>query len=740
MTVGNMAAFALSSSVILMVSPAPSLGQDFQKGDRVRIQFGGKTHTTKVEDVLPNGWIRVKIRMNGVVMTPTLPPAQAKRLAGQRPRSTSSKTEKPTGGSGMRSWKDSDGKLITVGKMLKLEKGEVHVRSASGITMMIPLDKLSDSDKKLASGSGTAGVREWKGADGALLAEGTLLKVENGQAHIQGANGITMMIPLEKLSAEAQRLAHAGPGTSSGTAVSGHADSPFGEVDWSEVPEITLPTDAGGEIQPDAATAAKVSTRPIAFKSSRSILERPVSLLFNTSRNIAYCNLKEAKAGGRSRLERFSLTRGVSLGSLSLPIAGDVQDVSPSGSLLLWRSDKFRGGTKNKLMVLKVAGTSTRQVLAYEPYPSDNWAQRDVSFTAFLDEDHVLAAGARGRLSVWNIKTHEVVYQIPEGARGRPALSPGRKQLAMISDRGIAVLNALTGNPLGLLPGDTRTHFEVAFRPDGKSVASLTGQKLMVWDLQSAKLLYEIPLNLRLSNYSMDWVADNHILIGDQHLLDLERRVVLWQYSFEAGTGTAKGSFAGRYWYTVGGVRQSRKLVSVELPHPKVVQTAQKIADEIMVLAPGKTVSLVTKISGTPQQQKWATDWLRYNLKRNELKVTPGQNLTVEATTADGETKERKYKSFGRAGNENHKVTQKISKVEVKEKGRKVWETKHVNNGPIFLNMKKGESIADALRRHMVFNLQFFKDVQIPRLLARPGEGGSYGSSKLTAAGVVEIP
>ncbi len=59
-------------------APAGGKKAPFKLGDKVLVNWAGKTETAEVVELPSNGWVKVKFPRNGIVMTPTLPPDQIK--------------------------------------------------------------------------------------------------------------------------------------------------------------------------------------------------------------------------------------------------------------------------------------------------------------------------------------------------------------------------------------------------------------------------------------------------------------------------------------------------------------------------------------------------------------------------------------------------------------------------------------------------------------------------------------
>jgi S1-C subfamily serine protease len=115
----------------------------YQVGDKVMLNWAGKTYTAEVVDLAATGWIKVKFRSNGIELTPTLPPDQIKPVDGFEKK-------KAAAAATVRTWSSKGGRFKINAKFVELSNESVTLEKEDGETVTLSLDKLSEADQKLA--------------------------------------------------------------------------------------------------------------------------------------------------------------------------------------------------------------------------------------------------------------------------------------------------------------------------------------------------------------------------------------------------------------------------------------------------------------------------------------------------------------------------------------------------------------------------------------------------------------
>jgi WD40 repeat protein len=376
--------------------------------------------------------------------------------------------------------------------------------------------------------------------------------------------------------------------------------------------------------------------------------------------------------------------------------------------------------------------------------PGDNF-KNEPKQAFFIDEDHLITVSPFSKMTAWNIAEAKALYTADLTGTVAPALSPGRKHIAVPTSEGVCLYQATSGDPIGKLPGGNPGMVQaMAFHPDGKQLAVLAMQRLMVWDLEKGELDRDIYFTKPQFASSMDWLGENHLLVGGQNLIDLERRVVLWEYRSNSGIQGRQGAQVGdTYWYLMSAVdRSSRALFPAKLPHAAALQMAQKLKpDDILAIKPGASIAIQWSVQGDQKEVNDAYQSIIKQLQDIGMTYAEKSRLVLQVSTVAGETKEIQYRGFGGLfgrGGETARVTEHISKIQFVEDNNVIWLAEAHSGAPHFLSLKEGQTLQQALAPYQKPNVKFFTQVNLPKYVARPHPSGAYGHSELTIKGVVD--
>lgn len=216
-----------------------------------------------------------------------------------------------------------------------------------------------------------------------------------------------------------------------------------------------------------------------------------------------------------------------------------------------------------------------------------------------------------------------------------------------------------------------------------------------VWNLESGELYRDIYFSTALNANSVEWLSDGYVLLGGQKLVDLERRIVLWQYQHDAGNGFSKayGVLGGIFWYALGGQnRAERTLFRAKLPHAPALKKAEALnADQLLAVKPGIQLSLNVNLPASPGDQQSVMQALAAQLKAMGMNVVAGSPITLQAGAETGQSRQVSYHRFGFAGGiEQASVTEQVSRLKLIENGKVIWEAVSVTGAPHMLEMKEG--------------------------------------------------
>lgn len=568
------------------------------------------------------------------------------------------------------------------------------------------------------------GLRTWTDNTGKQKIEAELIEFKNGNVTLKNAQGRTITLPLERFSKDDQKLLRAsqpaaGPGGQSLPNVSGvRGINLKAPQKWSLEAE-KLPVAAG-----PLAEAVPFSTR-----IGDGFAENVAPLGFDRAQGQA---IVLRSKGDDTMIERCDLVSGKSLGSFELPKNVRPLDADPSGQRLVTRSQYFGFGRNGRLDVWDLGGFEPTRVASWEPYPAGKASGKDVVWAALLDADHVLTYGS-GAVTLWNIPEARAIYSVT--INRMPVVSAGRRYLAVAALEGMFVLDAKTGQPLGQLSGDTTVQLVFSFREDAQRLAVYSGDRLRVWDCKTGELYREIFLQNVPPTQMVEWLDDDHVMVGFGHVIDIERRMALWRYEGISATGQVYG---GKFWFATGGGPYGT-LVGFKLPHAEALKSVAAIpAEQLLALRPGSSVRLNVQLGFSAELQPKIVAGLSERLKENGIRVAPDAKLLFEATAEQAGQQPVEYKEFGLRGRATTvQVNRNVYYLRIKEGDTVLWQAGGPTDPPPLVMLENGEIPQSALNRFNALNQDFFLKTPLPKQLARIGKhNGFFGVSRLSASGI----
>lgn len=169
---------------------------------------------------------------------------------------------------------------------------------------------------------------------------------------------------------------------------------------------------------------------------------------------------------------------------------------------------------------LRTIGQQNRDVRVSRP--KLRWAR-------WIDDEHVLAMIDK-TWGLWNIVSGRQLYRI-DGIdyRSVPALSGGRRYLAVPVKGAVVLYETKTGQPLGRIAVE-RQFPGVTFSPQGDRLAIATSRHMRCWDLTTGSVTEEVASRPILGSKSPIWIDSDLILSSSGVLMSLFRGLPIWQY------------------------------------------------------------------------------------------------------------------------------------------------------------------------------------------------------------------
>jgi hypothetical protein len=598
-------------------------------------------------------------------------------------------TDQPT----LRTWSDITGKHKVQAEFVELKENTVVLKNLDGKTINLPLNKLSKADQEVVANL-TRPAGSPKGADHQPKALGS----DDTQATAGGSG------------------------------------------DWSSAQQI-VPQVIGGDwsLQIDNAAPAKIKPRAVALRPKKQdeFFEKGVGLLIAASPKplaiLTLGNQPPGQAPGRTTLEWCDLS-GPAKTPASTPFKHETLplDVSDDGTLLVARANGFHLGQKDRLFLWSIEGRKAIPRSSFVPYPDDQHADHDIVWASLLGSDRLLTASWSGKVACWDLNSQTVIYWLPAARMTRPALSPGGKQLAVITDAGIVILDPGTGDTLAALPGQFGMGSIIAYRPDSAQLALLNSRRLLVWDLATGKEHRDISLIVETPSQRIDWTDKNYVLVDGQWLVDLDRRIVLWQYEGHSPELSATVGDAYLYFAEQGNMRG---LMPLALPHAEAKKVAAGLdPDRLLAVKPGVKVSIEVNSPIAADQQQKVIDALSQRLQSQGLEVEPNQPIKLVASTSTGKSQEIAYRGFGFRENKIT-VTEQIATISLMVNGKTAWEARTVATAPPVVFIEKDKTLEQAIAEYQKPPLKYFETVHVPNYVPKPRDQKAYGLTKLTMQG-----
>jgi len=674
-------------------------------GDKVQVEFMGEWVDAKIVAVLRNGSIRASFRRSRFdkrVMTHVFTSNQVRVEAKPRGGRSSKRTGNPfEPEKGFRTWQDDTSKFKIEAEFVELEDGAVRLRRRDGRIVTVPLDRLCQEDRRF--------VRRLQG------------ETDEDEDEDEEEGGFIDELPTRRAS-------------------------------WDNAMSVYLSEDVKSSgLAPDGGAAAKTLTRrPVSLPPKDDFFDNAQGL-FIAADAPNWVMLPFSRMSQHHRPTRIvlcDLARGTRQAqSVKFPVDALAIDLGPSGKQVLSRPNGFHFGTKARVDVWSVRKGRLEHEFGWKPYEGAGHGNRDedVAWAAFVDTNRVLTLGSSGKLALWKLPDVRAIYSTKLLRGTRPALSAGRKYLAALTDIGLVVLDAKTGELKGFYRGAPKQG-AVAFRPDGKRIALATSKRLVVWEFADGTLYRDIGLGVEaLRSNKIAWPSKNYILVGGRYLVDLEKYSVLWDYQ----GGSIAGSVNRQFWCLCSEGNQLA-LVPQPLPHNSAKEVARRLQPkDVQAIEPGVTVSLEVHVSASANRREQIREAYRQQLKDRGFKVADGEPLKLVVRTKTGKAEKvlyvesggfRRLRPFGPLSEggdfEIVRFRQQISQVAFVIDGQTAWEKLAVVTAPGQIRMKEGESMQQAVRRHEKPNLHFFDGVQIPSHVARPHKDVTFGASKLTPYGL----
>jgi hypothetical protein len=635
-------------------------------------------------------------------------------------------------------------------------------------------------------------LRTWEDDTGKFRIQAELVEVKGDSVVLKRRDGETMTVPTDRLSKKDREfIARTQVKGDDGEASDGEVQfidelpTKHAEASSAKVVDVAKEVDSSG-LEPDSGARGEELTQSPATLPGREDALDIMCAMFVAAETPERILIPFTNTHEHDKPTRFvlcNLARGATeIQTISFPVSSVAIDLGPSGKQVLSHPNGSGPGGRRRVDIWTIKEGRLRPEVGWEPYAEEGAATpRDVVWGAFIDQNHVGALNESGELIVWSVPDVKAVYRLKLLPKSRPALSSGRKYLAALTNSGLVVVDAKTGDSKGVYRGAGKEG-AIAFRPDGKRIALASRKRVQIWEFAGGKLYRDIGVEfpeppggyivvatqdqveaaggldqlmrsgrlweaqsqfLGLGAVPIAWPAPGYLLIDSRYLIDVEKYTVLWDY-----LGVQLAGSLGQRFLCLARQDGMDTLVPQTLPHREAMEAASGLSEEqYRGIQPGETVSVEMRVSASSQKQKEIETLLRRQLEDHGIKVAPNQRLKLVVSTELGETEKivcQKLRGliptpqFSKleGAPETIGFRQQISKVVFLIDGKLAWESSHTVGAPSHIPLKEGESVEQAVRKYEKPDLEFFSRVQLPAHVARPRRMRSFGASVLTPEGV----
>lgn len=283
-----------------------------------------------------------------------------------------------------------------------------------------------------------------------------------------------------------------------------------------------------------------------------------------------------ARGAGRHQLVRFDLQSGQAYVSLDhdAPIKLLDHHLDSGRSLVLVGFDSLgHGGQLAIATGWGPAGVRLQQYRTLGPLTAEiRMSPPELVWARWIDEEHFVAV-IDDTLGLWNVTSGRQLYRL-SGIKPRtlPALSGGRRYLAVPYAGAVAIYESGTGKVLGVIPTGKQKP-SVCFSPQSDRLAIVTPRELLCWDLAKAEMTTEIRSPTVLGSGQPLWVDEDLVLTSAGPLVSLFHGVPVWRYELLKAEVAPIGDRVA-----ILHKRSASELTCQQLPHPAAREAIESLA------------------------------------------------------------------------------------------------------------------------------------------------------------------
>lgn len=518
-------------------------------------------------------------------------------------------------------WTDASDRYRIEARLVGHDGGTVRLKRADDTVIEIPLDQLSEADRKYVA------------------------EYDAGNPFLRGMKqGDAAAIPQPPVPMPVESAAAADPPASNSD------DAEPAAIDWASVPSIDVPFGADTpslRIAPAEQGPALIE-RTIPLPDLRDLFENAGALIVDgPSGTAAFSASLSQRDQASTTVTTVDLASGSVTKTFEAPGAYRLLAWDADAKRVLMAGDARDPRERRTVEVWSLEADELSKVFVADSSDDARGGSRGMKWGGFLSADRFALLSERGRFSIWSLEANEPVAATSVDGIRAASLSPDRALAALVTNDAILFLDVADSSIVGRLKESLPGAGSVAFSPDGKRLAVAWLGKVRVW--KTDDLTQSVELKGGRGRGAFFFADEGRIYAGDR-LIDVEsgRAIVEIQ-----GAGEVAGAGGGFSWlYAEDKLKRVRKLVAL----PALPEDALALLDvgppppRDVLLAEGTPVRL--DVSGIADEaiREAVQKALEEVVKKSGRAIEADAPATLIANVGTGEERTYQYTKVERRG------------------------------------------------------------------------------------------
>jgi len=504
--------------------------------------------------------------------------------------------------------------------------------------------------------------------------------------------------------------------------------------DYADVDRLVADGTSLDRVEPDPLVATSWKPRAVRLGGKQDFFEDPTDFAIVASPTplamIVHVNRHHDEV--RPRVELIDLQTRKTLATGPAPAGTGKLALSPTGTTVA-TSPGDHGGpdSTGRIDFWKIAGKNIEHWNSFVPYVMNSWPELDPEWTAWLDDERFFTVNNEGQLILWQVEGAKAIYELLIDRGAKPILTHGRKYLVVPTSAGVQFFDARSGELEAVIGAGNCLNASLAFSPSGKQLAIVSDGFVDVLDVTTGETTRSFPCEGANDREGVAWIDEDYLFTADGLVINVPLRLTAWKYEIHGGLVK---SMEGTHWVLLENLaNQSQVLTPLELPPPEVVDAVSQLdTEQLLVVRPGDVISVDVQISDSLLEKEVKRS-LAEALVEAGMKLGDDAALKLVARTSTGKTEKVHYRSFHsfRDEGETIDVTSRVYELELLLDGRVVWQRKATHSAPMHLQLQEGESTRSAIARVMKPRAGSFRG-RLPSYVVRPEFLEPLGKSKLS--------